>query len=60
MPFGELSAVYDTVGEFPKQRTYAFYPAEFKELTRLSLTSPTVSTRRRLTDIYTLPQLGLA
>jgi hypothetical protein len=27
----------DTVGEFPKQRTYVFYPAEFKELTRLRL-----------------------
>src|SRR5215468_12137926 len=34
----------DTVGEFPKQRTYAFYPGEFKELTRLRLNSPTVST----------------
>src|SRR5262245_22458225 len=33
----------DTVGEFLKQRTYAFYPIEFKELTRLRLNSPTVS-----------------
>src|SRR5262245_8012408 len=33
----------DTVGEFPKQRTYAFYPGEFKDLTRLRLNSPTVS-----------------
>jgi hypothetical protein len=38
-PFGRM----DTVGEFPKQRTYAFYPTEFKELTRLRLNSPTVS-----------------
>ena len=43
----ELSAPWrqpDTVGEFPKQRAYAFYPTEFKELTRLKLNSPTVST----------------
>jgi hypothetical protein len=33
----------DTVGEFPKQRTYAFYPIEFKELTQPRLNSPTVS-----------------
>jgi hypothetical protein len=33
----------DTVGEFPKQRTYAFRPTEFKELTQLRLNSPTVS-----------------
>jgi hypothetical protein len=41
----ELSAPWhqpDTVGEFPKQRAYAFYPTEFKELTRLKLNSPTV------------------
>src|SRR5262249_1679797 len=36
---GEL----DTVGEFPEQRTYAFCPIEFKELTQLKLNSPTVS-----------------
>src|SRR5215470_16499605 len=40
--FSRLRRV-DTVGKFPKQRTYAFYPAEFKELTRLRLNSPTVS-----------------
>jgi hypothetical protein len=33
----------DTVGELSKQRTYAFYPAECKELTRLRPKSPTVS-----------------
>ena len=33
----------DTVGEFPKQRIYAFYSIEFKALTRLRLNSPTVS-----------------
>jgi hypothetical protein len=32
----------DTVGEFPKQRTYAFCPTESKELTQLKLNSPTV------------------
>jgi hypothetical protein len=37
--FGRL----DTVGEFPKQRTYGFHSTEFKELTRLKLNSPTVS-----------------
>src|SRR5215510_7003067 len=39
----EKSCTVDTVGEFPKQRTYAVYPIEFKELTRLRLNSPTVS-----------------
>jgi hypothetical protein len=38
-----LSSRRDTVGEFPKQRTYAFYPIEFKELTQPRLNSPTVS-----------------
>src|SRR5262249_32804160 len=33
----------DTVGEFPKQRTHAFHPTEFKELTWLRLNSTTVS-----------------
>jgi hypothetical protein len=33
----------DTVGEPSKQRTYAFYPIEFKELTRLRLNSTTAS-----------------
>jgi hypothetical protein len=33
----------DAVGEFPKQRTYAFCPTAFKELTKLKLDSPTVS-----------------
>jgi hypothetical protein len=37
--FGKL----DTVGEFPKQRTYVFCPTEFEELTRLKLNSPTIS-----------------
>jgi len=41
--FLEQSCTVDTVGEFPKQRAYAFYPTEFKELTRLKLNSPTVS-----------------
>jgi hypothetical protein len=35
----------DTVGEFPKQRSYVLYPAKFKELTRLRLNSPTVSSQ---------------
>ena len=35
--FLEQSCTVDTVGEFPKQRAYAFYPTEFKELTRLKL-----------------------
>jgi hypothetical protein len=34
---------FDTVGEFPKQRTYAFRPIVFKELTQLILNSPKVS-----------------
>jgi hypothetical protein len=38
-----MSRQPDTVGEFPKQRTYAFCPAEFKGLTQLKLNSPTVS-----------------
>ncbi len=33
----------DTVGEPSKQRTYAFHSTEYKELTRLRLNSPTVS-----------------
>jgi len=37
----------DIVGEFPKQRTYAFHPTQFKELTQLKLNSPTVSTSRQ-------------
>ena len=32
-PFGER----DTVGEFPKQRTYAFHSTEYKELCHTSL-----------------------
>jgi hypothetical protein len=37
------SCAVDTVGELPKQRTYAFNPVGFKELTWLKLNSPTVS-----------------
>jgi hypothetical protein len=33
----------DAVGEFPKQRTYAFHSTEYKEFTHLRLNSPTVS-----------------
>jgi hypothetical protein len=33
----------DTVGEFLKQRIYAFRSTEFKALTQLKLNSPTVS-----------------
>jgi hypothetical protein len=40
-PFGER----DTVDEFPKPRTYAFHPIEFKEPTWLRLNSLTVSSR---------------
>jgi|SoiMethySBSTD1v2_1073268.scaffolds.fasta_scaffold1094624_2 hypothetical protein len=43
----------DSVGEFPKQRTYEFYPAEFKELMRLRLNSPTVSNCLDRLMIYT-------
>ena len=56
----------DSVGEFPKQRTYEFYPAEFKELMRLRLNSPTVSRRldppktlsSRLAEVTLLSGLG--
>jgi hypothetical protein len=34
---------FDTIGETSTQRTCAFHPTEYKELTRLRLNSPTVS-----------------
>ncbi len=40
------SSQADTVGEFRKQRAYAFHSTEFKKLTQLRLNSPTVSARR--------------
>jgi hypothetical protein len=47
----------DTVGELPKQRTYALYSTEFKELARLKLNSPAVSNER---DKGKKDQLALA
>jgi hypothetical protein len=43
LPWSHMSSVNDTVGEFQKRRTYAFYSTEFKDLARLKLDSPTVS-----------------
>ena len=45
----------DTVGEPYKQSTYAFYSTEYKELTRLGLSSPTVSANAQKS---TLPEPG--
>jgi len=38
-----MSNQSDSVGEFPKQRTYAVCSTGYKELTRMGLSSPTVS-----------------
>ena len=44
----------DTVGEFLEQRTYAFRPTEFKELTQLKLNSPTVSPAKQTPTLILL------